>query len=521
MKTADLYIRVSTDEQADKGYSQRDQEERLRRYCSQYNFKVGNVIYEDHSAKTFNRPAWNSLLQNLKKNKGKTHLVLFTKWDRFSRNAGDAYQMINMLTKLGVNPQAIEQPLDLTIPENKMMLAIYLAAPEVENDRRALNTFYGMRRAKKEGRVMGNAPFGYANKSKEDGKKYIALIPEQSKAMKWAFTELAKGILSANQIRLEMNRMNAGKLSSTAFHVAIRNPIYCGKIFIPKYKDEEAYFVTGLHEALISEALFDKVQMVLDGNVRKERPNTKILSDENLPLRGFLVCPKCNRNLTGSASTGRNNRYYYYHCLASCGFRQKAGVANKIFENGLKQLHINKVVQNFTKKLLIDSYNQVFGNPLSQKKSILENIDKVNNKLSIARNKLLEGTLEDDDYLAIKKECKIEIEKLEKQLIEEEGNKKIDIKSMLDRALDKVVNLGVLYAEGGIQTKREIIGSIFPEKLEFDGKIYRTTRINTLVKCIFQINNELAENKNRIYENFLDISCVVAKTGVEPVTSGL
>lgn len=28
--TADLYIRVSTDEQADKGYSQRDQEERLK-----------------------------------------------------------------------------------------------------------------------------------------------------------------------------------------------------------------------------------------------------------------------------------------------------------------------------------------------------------------------------------------------------------------------------------------------------------------------------------------------------------
>lgn len=42
-----------------------------------------------------------------------------------------------------------------------MMLAIYLAAPEVENDRRALNTFYGMRRARKEGRLMARAPFGY------------------------------------------------------------------------------------------------------------------------------------------------------------------------------------------------------------------------------------------------------------------------------------------------------------------------------------------------------------------------
>ena len=57
--------------------------------------------------------------------------------------------MIGLLTKLGVEPQAIEQPLDLSVPENKMMLAIYLATPEVENDRRALNTYNGMRRAKR------------------------------------------------------------------------------------------------------------------------------------------------------------------------------------------------------------------------------------------------------------------------------------------------------------------------------------------------------------------------------------
>jgi site-specific DNA recombinase len=59
MKIADLYIRVSTDEQADKGYSQRDQEERLRAYCKIKNIEVRKVIYEDHSAKTFNRPEWN------------------------------------------------------------------------------------------------------------------------------------------------------------------------------------------------------------------------------------------------------------------------------------------------------------------------------------------------------------------------------------------------------------------------------------------------------------------------------
>ena len=95
--TADLYIRVSTDEQAEKGYSQRDQEERLRKFCALQNISIRNVIYEDHSAKTFNRPAWNAFLEDLKKRKGGIDRVMFIKWDRFSRNAGDAYQMINIL----------------------------------------------------------------------------------------------------------------------------------------------------------------------------------------------------------------------------------------------------------------------------------------------------------------------------------------------------------------------------------------------------------------------------------------
>jgi site-specific DNA recombinase len=81
MKTADLYIRVSTDEQADKGYSQRNQEETLRKYCEINLLQVRKVIFEDHSAKTFNRPRWNELLLLLRRNTGKSNLLLFTKWD--------------------------------------------------------------------------------------------------------------------------------------------------------------------------------------------------------------------------------------------------------------------------------------------------------------------------------------------------------------------------------------------------------------------------------------------------------
>ena len=518
MKRADLYIRVSTDEQADKGYSQRDQEERLKRFCSTNNITVGQIIYEDHSAKTFNRPEWIKLLNNLKKKSSKTTLILFTKWDRFSRNAGDAYQMISTLNKLGVEPQAVEQPLDLAIPENKMMLAIYLAAPEVENDRRALNTFYGMRRARKEGRLMGKAPFGYINRSKEDGRKYVVLKEPQASALRWAFNEIAKGVFAADQVRQKMNAQSPTKLSRSAFHVAIRNPLYYGKIFIAKFQDEEAHLVQGQHEPLISEELFHKVQRILDGNKRAERPNTKILSDKNLPLRGFLTCPKCGRNLTGSASKGRTNRYYYYHCIASCGFREQAGNANAIFENGLLQFELNDGIKNILKKLLLDNYKKFVQSPMNEKKRISEEIDHLNAKLSIARNKLLSETIDDEEYLEIKKECKEKIERLEEQLSKDGLNtKKINIDKSLDRALQSIVNIPKLYREGGISTKRAVIGSIFPEKLEFDGKTYRTARMNVIANHIFQANNGLPLKKNRTNENIFHLSCLVARRGIEPL----
>ncbi|WP_449397682.1 recombinase family protein [Chryseobacterium wanjuense] len=67
MIIADLYIRVSTDEQAEKGYSQRDQDERLRKYCMNNNISINKIIYEDHSAKSFERPEWKKYLLEIKK----------------------------------------------------------------------------------------------------------------------------------------------------------------------------------------------------------------------------------------------------------------------------------------------------------------------------------------------------------------------------------------------------------------------------------------------------------------------
>jgi DNA invertase Pin-like site-specific DNA recombinase len=94
MQSVYAYIRVSTDEQAIKGYSQRSQLERIKNYCEYNNIIITEVIFEDYSAKTFNRPEWKRLITKLKLIKNQPSLILFTYWDRFSRNITDAYSML-------------------------------------------------------------------------------------------------------------------------------------------------------------------------------------------------------------------------------------------------------------------------------------------------------------------------------------------------------------------------------------------------------------------------------------------
>jgi site-specific DNA recombinase len=514
MKTADLYIRVSTDEQADKGYSQRNQEEVLKRYCEINRISVKRVVFEDHSAKTFNRPRWKFLLSELRKHKGQTDLVLFTKWDRFSRNAGDAYQMISTLRRLGVEPQAIEQPLDLSVPENKMMLAFYLAAPEVENDRRALNTLHGMRRARKEGRWMGPAPFGYANKVTEDGKKYIAPKEPEAELIHWAFNQvLAAGKASIFSI-WQQARKKGLECSKNTFWFIIRNPVYCGKIFVGKFKDEDSQLVKGQHTPLITESLFYAVQDVLDGKKRIYVSKKRSL---DYPMRGFLICPDCGRLLTGSSSQGRTKKYFYYHCQRPCKARFHTDLTHDLFSKELKKFIPRPGMADVYNEVISRLYHSQTKGQRADLRSIKQELEQVNTRLVKARNRLVDDELDAVDYRAIKAECEKKISELEARLFSANASD-TNIEGLLGKALENLSHLDQLWEEATAERKRLIIGSIFPEKLVFDGLGFQTTRLNEGARLIYTLNAGLSENKNGQSDEIFALSNSVTLSGFKPET---
>ncbi|MFV5684557.1 recombinase family protein [Flavobacterium sp. GB2R13] len=508
---ADLYVRVSTDEQADKGYSQRNQEEVLKKYCQINNIAVRDVIYEDHSAKTFIRPKWKLLLVNLKRFKNKTDLLLFTKWDRFSRNAGDAYQMISILRKLGVEPQAIEQPLDLSIPENKMMLAFYLAVPEVENDRRALNVFHGMRRAKKEGRYVSQAPIGYVNRSKDDGSKYIAIKEPESSIMRWAFNEIAKGIFSTEDIH-RMARKKGIKTGKHSFWLAVRNPLYCGKIKVPQYKDEESYLANGQHEAIISEELFYKVQDVVDG--RKKVIRAKVETILELPLRGFLICPVCGKVLSGSKSKGRNKYYAYYHCYKGCTYRSNADDVNQMFIKELLKYAPKRQYKKVYSIIILEAYKEQTKERQNEKAQLLKQIKDYEGRLSKARDLLMTNQIDSADYRDIKSDYGETLARLQARYSGIDTDQD-DIEKLLNQGIENLLRIHSIYDNSELVVCRNLIGSIYPENLIYDGIGFRTKRINEAVELMYLINEQLDSNKKETNQNISNLSLMVGDEGLE------
>ncbi|WP_261387394.1 recombinase family protein [Chitinophaga pinensis] len=478
MYSVDLYIRVSTDEQADRGFSQRYQEEVLKRHCELNQIQVNAVLFDDHSAKDFNRPEWNRLLRLYKKSKkDRPRQILFTKWDRFSRNTGDAYSMIRTLEVLGIGVTAIEQPLDLSIPENRLILAVYLATPEVENIRRGLNIKQGIRRAKKEGRCTGMAPVGFVNMTMENGQKYITPVNPLADIMRMAFERIAakiNNIAQAYQFAVD----NGFNKSKNCFWRAIRNPLCCGKVLIPATETEIERYVKGIHTPIISEATFFKVQQII--NHKKQKSRKRSQNEDLLPLRGFLICKSCGKIMTGSGSQGKSKKYFYYHCRSSCGYRLRADNAHQLLYDVLRSFQLSETYLPFCEKVLKQTIakEQLFKTQTAS--HLTKRINDLTDKINRSRELLLKGDIDGSDYKRIKSDCETDLKIL---------TEKLAMQQTKSRQLSKDVNAGLkffsklhqIYDEGDIQTKQLLLSVIFKDYLISDGgNIFQTKLSNTM-----------------------------------------
>lgn len=520
MKNVILYSRVSTDEQAEKGHSLQHQESSLHSFCTLKNLQVLMEVKEDFTGKHFKRPQWIQILDFLKKNRGKVDTILFLRWDRFARNLLEALLMIEKLKKIGVKVNSIENPINTDNPDELVMLSIYLAIPQVENEKNSIRTTEASRKARLEGCWTGTAPFGLKCHRTSLGKSSL-ITNEKTFIVQRIFNEMALGLCSAEELWKKSKKQYQLSLSKQAFLNMLRNVVYIGKIQVKAWKNYPEEQVIGLHAPIISEATFHKVQQQL----QKKKFNRRISchqSPDNLSegyyLKGKLVCPVHGTRLTASASKGRSKYYKFYHCSDSrCKSRFRIEAVHNHMDGLFSCIQLPNEVLSAYQKMLAKEFEKADSfkkEELKKKQNALEHATKEKDSLM---SYLLSGVVSKEDYLRTNAGLNNTIINLEGEIAtlkETDSTYQLFLKNGFDLLRD----MRSSFKNYSPEVKQKVIGSIFPEKMIFDGLKVRTARINEVVAVLMLEMNGLEIDANEKAGEIPGLVKQAPPAGLEPAT---
>ncbi len=88
------------------------------------------------------------------------------------------------------------------------------------------------------------------------------------------------------------------------------------------------------------------------------------------------------------------------------------------------------------------------------------------------------------------------MESLKEQIGALRMSREMKVQDKLDYSINIIGNLGEFFRSARPEVKVLLLGSIFPQKIEFDGKNYRTRSYNRMLDLIYQETNKLQGKKN-------------------------
>ena len=239
---AAIYVRVSTQEQAQQGFSLNAQQESLENYAKALGYEIYK-IYRDEgkSAKDLKRPEMARLLTDAESKKFSA--IFIYKLDRFSRSLKDLILTIDKLKEWGIDFVSLQDKIETTSASGKLMFHIISAFAEFERNIIGDRTKFGMQRKAYEGGFITKAPKGYKLVNKQ-----LVINEKEEDIVKNIFKEFLESEISLTQLAKKYG------LTTTGVKKLLKNTTYLGKV---KFAGQENQ---GNHEPLIEEDLFNKVQ---------------------------------------------------------------------------------------------------------------------------------------------------------------------------------------------------------------------------------------------------------------------
>ncbi len=430
MKTAAVYIRVSTDEQSE--HSPESQLAEIKRYAKAHDMLINaEHIYKDvgisgRTAKK--RPAFQNMIAAAKSKPAPFDVILVWKFSRFARNQEESILYKSLLKK--------ENNIDVvSISEdvgNDMFGSL------IERIIEWMDEFYSIRLSEEvrtkmkmvaeQGKVQTAAPFGY---SKKAGGPMI-IVPEQAEWIRKIFQDFLAG-KSIVRIARELNTSGiltkrGNKFENRTIEYILYNPMYAGytrwtptgkTLSKRNFHSEDTITVKGDFEPIISEDLFKQVQEKLSSAKKLRKKYAKPAESKKHWLSGLVYCSNCSSALTYSSANNGFQCYKYAHGQCNESHYISAKKIEQAVIDGISQVTIdNEFIKDNAKPVLQENY-----------RDYSNDIERLEKMLQRAKNTYLAGIDTIEEYGENKERINKEIEVFKDLQLKEEMKKSHEVES--------------------------------------------------------------------------------------------
>lgn len=354
MKVA-VYIRVSTDEQAQEGYSIPAQRNRLEAYALSQGWEIAQYyVDEGISAKDLNRPELKRLLKGVEA--GLFDCVLVYRLDRLTRSVLDLYKLLNQFEKHNVKFKSATEVYDTTTAIGRLFITLVAALAQWERENLGERVRMGMQQKAREGKwTVSTPPIGYDSVDSD-----LVINQTEAALVKEIYAQYLSGIgmwriaRSLNERRL-FGKRNKPWNQATINYI-LTNPIYIGKSRYNYRVNTENYFeVENMAPPIVAEEEFNTVQQMIKSRsfAHPRQATSRYLFSK------VLKCARCGTTLIGKSSQSKRGDKTYSSYNYYCPGRQR-GVCD------MPMVNENLMEQKFLKEIeswdLSDTANEMESN---------------------------------------------------------------------------------------------------------------------------------------------------------------
>jgi site-specific DNA recombinase len=250
------YARVSSDDQAAKGYGLEAQEHSIRAFAESQGYELVDVVADpgiSGATRPTDRPGFGRILDLAAS--GEISVVLVWKFDRLARQIVYAVTAVSELAERhSVAVRSVTEPIDTATPMGRTIFAVLAGMAEQERHAITERTWHGRRAKAGHGRFAGGgAPYGY----RPDGAGGLVVDKVEAEIVKRIF-ELRKGGLACAAIARMLNaeglRTRRGKLwRHGMIAYMLDNPKYRGAVeYLFRWSGAEQHVMReGAHAAIV------------------------------------------------------------------------------------------------------------------------------------------------------------------------------------------------------------------------------------------------------------------------------